>query len=58
MTELETLKDCISKKEKINLLPLQVQEKIIKTLEMLDEAYGTGNSNRTLHESSVRNHTK
>nr|WP_302599203.1 hypothetical protein [uncultured Cellulosilyticum sp.] len=44
MIELKTLKDCISKRAEINFLPLQVQAKITEILEMLDEAYGTGDS--------------
>lgn len=50
--ELKTLRDCLNKKDEINLLPLQVQEKITEILEMLDEAYGTGDS-RTFEGGKV-----
>lgn len=52
MIELKTLKDCISKRDELNFLPLQVQEKITEILEMLDEAYGTGDS-RTFEGGKV-----
>lgn len=52
MIELKTLKDCISDNIEVNLLPQQVQEKITETLEMLDEAYGTGDS-RTFEGGKV-----
>lgn len=52
MIELKTLKDCISKRDEISFLPLQVQEKITEILEMLDEAYGAGDS-RTFEGGKV-----
>lgn len=52
MIELKTLKDCISDNIEVNLLPQQVKAKIMELLEMIDEAYGTGDS-RTFEGGKV-----